>query len=781
MEVNSTYNFIPAPSESEVFKPDWADQVSHDIPFSDGESGEIELTITARTPVFVRNGHSKKDAEEQNDKFLSFSHIKKNGRKEFFIPATSLKGMFRNVFEIITKSRMTQVQDHRHSVRQIMKTKDTVVDEGYDLAKEKRKIRAGWLKYENGEYFIYDAGSPMKIRYTDLDVNLGANFEAHFAKNGRANLKENFSNRTARYKYEELKIDFDTTHQFEKHPLEEEKQGSWVSEFQPLQYARFRETDNQIFEGHIVCSGQATDYSVKTSRKGEYVFRGRKSDILSDSSKKFKVSNGIFEAFLLVNRDNKSDELEDWKYLKNMDSQGIPVFFRFNENNKSEIKDFGLTFMYKEPAKYSVKEQFPLKEYDYSILDLSEVVFGSSASGKKLKGRVFFSHAFCNTHFEEGQLKTERIVMGSPKSSYFPFYLQQSGKQGKVKSYNNYNVNSKLSGFKKHYIHKNVKFIGKNIENENMVSKFKPLPEGTSFKAKVRFHNLRKMEIGALISAITLHNHNQEAFHSIGYAKPIGFGKIKVDIKFENYIDYLLEFEKEIRKSQKNWSISQLLQLAKETDSNRSYMELEEFQLVKNEGGYLEKVKPISAHGNLMSDRDLAEEIEKSEKEKAIQEEKRKLIEKEKKQLRLKPFLDAKKIGDDLFLTKNYEAALEQYDVVLELMERIGVNDNSIRQNRNICIKKIRAKGLVDDGLVIPIESKVFNGEKQNIEKIFKANGVISDDKNLQTLKMFVERCISTSNKRWKKPGKQDWSLVSKWVGKETALQWYNELFTKQQ
>ena len=40
-QVKSTYNFVPAPEEHEVFKPTWADHVSHDIPFEDGESGEI--------------------------------------------------------------------------------------------------------------------------------------------------------------------------------------------------------------------------------------------------------------------------------------------------------------------------------------------------------------------------------------------------------------------------------------------------------------------------------------------------------------------------------------------------------------------------------------------------------------------------------------------------------------------------------------------------------------------------------------------------------------------
>ena len=44
-QVKSTYNFVPAPEEHEVFKPEWANDVSHDIPFEDGESGEIEIEL----------------------------------------------------------------------------------------------------------------------------------------------------------------------------------------------------------------------------------------------------------------------------------------------------------------------------------------------------------------------------------------------------------------------------------------------------------------------------------------------------------------------------------------------------------------------------------------------------------------------------------------------------------------------------------------------------------------------------------------------------------------
>ncbi len=54
--IRSPYNFVPV--SDKVFFPDWADQISHDIPFSDGISGKITLEIEAQTPIFVRNGHA---------------------------------------------------------------------------------------------------------------------------------------------------------------------------------------------------------------------------------------------------------------------------------------------------------------------------------------------------------------------------------------------------------------------------------------------------------------------------------------------------------------------------------------------------------------------------------------------------------------------------------------------------------------------------------------------------------------------------------------------------
>lgn len=49
--IDAPYNFVPL--SPHVFLPEWGLRVSHDIPFSDGLSGELYYTVQAETPLLV--------------------------------------------------------------------------------------------------------------------------------------------------------------------------------------------------------------------------------------------------------------------------------------------------------------------------------------------------------------------------------------------------------------------------------------------------------------------------------------------------------------------------------------------------------------------------------------------------------------------------------------------------------------------------------------------------------------------------------------------------------
>ena len=105
MSITAPYNFVPL--NEKVFYPEWNDKVSHDIPFEDGESGVIDITITAESPIFIRN-HSD-DREKPSEEFCHFINSQK--AKEYYIPGSSIKGMVRNVLEIMSFSKIKIDED----------------------------------------------------------------------------------------------------------------------------------------------------------------------------------------------------------------------------------------------------------------------------------------------------------------------------------------------------------------------------------------------------------------------------------------------------------------------------------------------------------------------------------------------------------------------------------------------------------------------------------------------------------------------------------------------
>lgn len=135
---------------------------------------------------------------------------------------------------------------------------------------------------------------------------------------------------------------------------------------------------------------------------------------------------------------------------------------------------------------------------------------------KQLKGRVNISHAFaCGTPNKCGIVTT---VLGSPKPSYGPLYASSG-------TWND--ANAQIKGRKRYPVRTTL--LPPNEGTDSQTCKFIPLDQGTSFKGRITFHNLKECELGALIAALTFNGH-PECCHSIGEAKPLGYGKVKISI-----------------------------------------------------------------------------------------------------------------------------------------------------------------------------------------------------------------------------------------------------------
>lgn len=467
--ITAPYNFVPL--NKEVFYPSWSEEVSHDIPFEDGESGEIDITITAKSPIFIRN-HSD-DKDQPSSEFCYFNNTK-------FIPASSLKGIIRTIVEIIGFSKL-QLQDKTLSYRDLnnpsYKTK----------AMDSDKIYMGWLSKDNNQWVVENLGKvtngQTRIKYDEMKKYINENIV-----NEIRNTKEAYK-KYEKVTFEILKID----------------------------------------KGTIVFTGSTGN------KTREFLFPNTQPI----HTYRFDKDNNLIKTFKEAYYIGTPNESKDWKNLwqKRFDSgKKIPVFFQLND--KEEIKHFGLSMLYKLPYEHSLQKILEKYQDFKSSKDLAQTIFGFIDNNEALKGRVQFSHLKCDKEVKYN--KKISLPLSTPRATFYPNYLVQCCENGKTKKFITYDrLDGILRGFKIYPPKKQIIEVAKNDRGENFCQKnpklcnpFEPLGIGSTFSGKIRFHNLKSIELGALISALNFigQNKDNKYFHKVGMAKAYGFGTVSIQI-----------------------------------------------------------------------------------------------------------------------------------------------------------------------------------------------------------------------------------------------------------
>jgi CRISPR-associated protein (TIGR03986 family) len=559
--ITAPFNFVPL--SEKVFIPEWGEWVSHDIPFKDGESGEIEVTVTAESPIFIR---------DHRDERRFCNH---NG--QFYIPGSSLKGMVRNVLEIMSFSRISFVDDTTYAVRDLNNA---------ELYRDKFKVSeiyCGWLRKDpEAGLVIDDCGHPGRVSHQELDKILGINFSGNFTQEGFGGTDKE---KTAIYKYELANGKLE--HRLRYKGKNKQKQDIYV---------HIDSSGQQIVKrGTLVFTGQPSPRK-NTGKKGDgkgYEF------VFFDIQKTHPVSNELFEKFKFAYFDGRTTqprESADWTYWKKRLEKGgrVPVFFRKNE--KDNVLDFGLSMLYKLPYKHSVLDGLPHAHIKLApISDFAETVFGyTDEIGKEaLKGRVHFGHFRAGVGAIEMGEKT--LILGTPRASYYPTYIEQEEGSTVYRTYMDNDF--KIRGWKRYPVY-DINPSHPNVPKSKVTTTFVPLKQGVTFRGKIGYFNLKPQEIGALLSALTFHG-KKECRHNIGLAKAYGYGKIKVEIsggwsrRFETgeirefdedgVEKYLEIFECEMEKVVSNWANSrQMVELftmaLPQSVSKLKYMALDAFR-----------------------------------------------------------------------------------------------------------------------------------------------------------------------------------------------------------
>lgn len=515
MSVHAPFNFIPL--SDQVYIPSWADQISHDVPFSDGVSGKIRLTITAESDIFVRNGQSK-DAEDNR-----FSQV--SGR--YFIPATSIKGEVRNLMEIMSFGKMNLDTRAKFAQREWNNAALYTIKS----PEEQRRIRCGYLRKKGDAYEIVDHGRPLRISHSDIDDWFGGEvLKKHFSRNSNFDINktkevdgQTFDPKTAAFKY----------HLFKDEDLENRT----FTEVRTNTFTYVTCADRGEFTGDIVFTGSPDQWKeergMNAGKYYEFVFP-------SEGGRCYSLSEEEFEHYEFIYKD--SDDWNYWKAHLTDTDKGVPVFFRAEDN---QIKDFGLALLYKLPYDKTPDDLLPQAHQEESTHDLAECIFGYTGRTDSLRGRVQFSNAF-STNAEPSEEVT--LVLGTPKASYYPMYIEQTGSNGRTGQYQTYN-NGRLAGWKRYHVRNGV--WQKSLGNEKLDSTLTPVRSGATFTGDIVFHNLRPIELGALLSALTFHGKPDLYYHQLGQAKPYGYGRCRYSAILEgegleepNY--YMGHFEHEL-------------------------------------------------------------------------------------------------------------------------------------------------------------------------------------------------------------------------------------------
>lgn len=568
--IRAPYNFVPL--DEKVVAPYWTPFVSHDVPFEDGLCGEFDIVITAQSPIFVKDGIGQEEEKgyfryengqrkEQIHPFR-FNH---DVQGRYFIPGSSTKGMVSNVLEVLGFGYLgRKVNDVRYAIRDFSTNQDI-----YSPSVISKQVSGGWLKMgEDGKYLFTEGGSIKRIKHSAI--------EEKFEIQGFANTGDS---KSAKSKFDKLP----ETNPFGRFKSYKNKNGTVICEFD----------EEGSIEGRIVVTGQPSD-----KKKKEFVF--------TESDNWKPVAEEVIKNFFFAYYDHdRNQQSDDWKHWKAELDKGnkVPVFYRRSEKSekgKAPIKDMGLSMLYKIVYDNSVAESINHYQKNHER-DLAEAIFGYIDKEGGLKGRVHFGHAYEVNPPEE--LDEAKEVLAGPKASYYPNYIRQDKTTG---PYNTFmNEQPKISGWKRYPVHPGAttKHNPAPKGNEKVVTRFRPLAEGAKFKLTVSYHNLKSIELGALLSALTFHN-TPNTFHSLGMGKPLGYGKVKLEINgIKNMQDYLRAFEcymnMALKHTHPEWHIlsqvQELVTMAQEHQTDKpeaqlEYMKLDpkrninEFVAAKNEG-----------------------------------------------------------------------------------------------------------------------------------------------------------------------------------------------------
>lgn len=529
-ELKLPYSFVPC--SDMLYIPEWAHEVSHDIPFKDSFSGSIDITLTNMGYLCVGA-----QSQQSDDKQYSAVGWATDDDDRLVIPGSSIKGMLRNDLSIISFGKFQQFNRRHHSFRDISSTKTD-----YAVKYSALVPKAGWLKRDSNDSYSIRFCKCAKAFNKDISREIGAKICNSYPDGGKnlSRTKEGCKkNPTAVDKYKIAadspgKITLNKSVSATLLPLERKTNNSGIYE-QTYFSCSPKYDSNNCKEGYLVF----TNYRLENEKTGNCIYVDYSYYFYDVEAEKKKIDSQIVKNFKDAQSCVDVRDLIDYLFENQNNDLGIPVWV-FSDK-KGKVMQLGICRMPRLMYMKSISDCVPQNHYNEldCIFDLPELMFGTIRNGKgsnfSLKSRIGISDFVSQQKSSNLKFQNKKIVLQSPKTSYTDGYLVNA-KNNDSTTYEK--QESVISGWKRYKVQDHfAEVVNSTVTDANMSTVNFLTQSDTSFKGTILFHNLKKEELGALLYTIEFWN-KENCYHMLGHGKPYGAGAVTMNVDGLNFPSY---------------------------------------------------------------------------------------------------------------------------------------------------------------------------------------------------------------------------------------------------